>query len=109
MASYSIAARSSKALTESFAIYYGEKYGIRVNEIDCGAIDTPIFEKNMPKKEGDVFQKMMADLTPLKKNGKMKDVVDMIMFLSDPNLSSFMTGQHITLDGGFTLPFRSTL
>eukprot|EP01084_Bolivina_argentea_P143342 251751_1 len=106
---YCIAARAAKALTQSYAIYYGEQYGIRVNGIDLGVIDTPIFTKNMSNAERNEFFKAMIDLTPLKKNGTIKDAVDMIMFLSDPNKSSFVTGQHFTVDGGFTVPFRAKL
>eukprot|EP00483_Globobulimina_turgida_P010406 UN10427 len=90
---YTIAARASKALTQNFAIHYGEQYGIRVNGIDCGVIDSGIFEKNHDsKKEVEEFMSSMVDLTPLKKIGSMKDVVEMIMFLSDP------INHHLLLD-----------
>ena len=91
---YCVAKRGLQMLTTSYALYFG-KYNIRVNTIECGYILTPAHEG-------------VANITPLNKIGKTKDIVDAIMFLSNPNKSSFITGQNIVVDGGLALPLVHT-
>ena len=66
---------------------------IRINSVSPGGI-----YRNQPKK----FVKKYLDKTPLKRMGKESDVVNTLLFLSS-NLSSYITGQNIIVDGGYSV------
>merc|ERR1711933_562383 len=98
-------------LTNAYSLYYG-KYGIRVNNIEPGHIETPIhtnriasFYKSTEKaqKYYKKTAKAFESITPIGRLGQTKDIVDAIIFLSDPNKSGFITGQNIIIDGGLSL------
>ena len=40
---------------------------------------------------------------PLKKMGTAEDVAKLVVYLSDDNVASFMTGTEILIDGGMVL------
>ncbi len=65
---------------------------IRVNAISPGGIF-----RNQPKQ----FIKKYLVKTPLKRMGKEDDIVNAIIFLSC-NLSSYITGQNLIVDGGYS-------
>ena len=65
---------------------------IRVNAISPGGIF-----RNQPKQ----FIKKYLIKTPLKRMGKEDDIVNAIIFLSC-NLSSYITGQNLIVDGGYS-------
>ena len=70
---------------------------INVNCICPGVIDTPM---NARFSKEDIDE--LINETPLGRLGTPKDVANLVWFLSQEQ-SSFITGQIITLDGGFTL------
>ena len=53
--------------------------------------------RNQPKE----FVKRYLTKTPLKRMGKEDDIVNAIIYLSS-NLSSYVTGQNLVVDGGYT-------
>lgn len=57
----------------------------------------------MPKQFEKVWSEQGAKVNPMKRIGRLDDVVNMVMYLSNNKLSSWITGQVITLDGGYTL------
>tara|TARA_B100001964_G_scaffold244073_1_gene324139 strand:+ start:2191 stop:2946 length:756 start_codon:yes stop_codon:yes gene_type:complete len=65
---------------------------IRVNAISPGGI----FRKQ-PKK----FIKKYLNKTPLRRMGNEEDIVNTIIFLAS-NLSSYITGQNLIVDGGYS-------
>lgn len=71
--------------------------GIRVNSVAPGVIHTDMM---------DDFSKQtlenLAEETPLRKLGSPKDVAEIVSFLASDN-SSFITGQVVGVDGGFTI------
>ena len=71
--------------------------GIRVNCIAPGVIDT---EMNSHLSEDDM--KALADETPLCRIGKPEEVAGAVSFLASDD-SSFITGQTISVDGGFAI------
>jgi 3-oxoacyl-[acyl-carrier protein] reductase len=85
---------SSKAavmgLTRSLAIHLGP-LGITVNCVNPGTIETPM--------TADVAREALAARTPLRRNGTPEDVADMIVVLSSER-SSFVTGAHLSINGG---------
>ena len=85
-----------KMLTKSLAKDYGE-YGIRVNNLGPGYIQTEMTEKLDKHVIDD-----MKNNTPLNKLGLSVDVANLACFLSS-ELSSYITGQVINVDGGMTI------
>jgi NAD(P)-dependent dehydrogenase (short-subunit alcohol dehydrogenase family) len=73
--------------------------GIRVNTVCPGYILTAIFEDGFGPGHPD-YDAAIRD-TPMGRIGAPDDIVGAALFLASP-ASAFMTGQAITVDGGFT-------
>ncbi|TAK53903.1 MAG: glucose 1-dehydrogenase [Gammaproteobacteria bacterium] len=72
-------------------------YGIRVNSIHPGLIDTPMLDV-IPRED----LKTLIDGVPLRRIGTSEDVVEIAMYLAS-GLSSYVTGSEFVVDGGFGL------
>jgi len=73
------------------------RYGIRVNNVCPGVIETPFHEKfSTPE-----FVKAFAEKTPLGRNGTAEDVAKVILFLASSEAAGFVTGEYIAVNGGF--------
>jgi NAD(P)-dependent dehydrogenase (short-subunit alcohol dehydrogenase family) len=75
------------------------QYGIRVNSVRPGLTRTDATDRvftNEPMVEAFVAQQ------PLARSGEANDVAGAIRYLAGPE-SSWVTGQHLTVDGGHTL------
>lgn len=82
------------SLTKSFARYF--KGNIRVNCVAPGLIDTPLTDSTGEDPS------WTTDYSIIKRIGKPEEIADsIIFFLSDK--SSYITGQILAVDGGFTL------
>ena len=72
--------------------------GIRVNAIAPGPIDTPLVqEMHTPEARAG-----WIDRVPQHRYGSPREVAGAALFLLDDDRSSFVTGQTICVDGGFT-------
>lgn len=92
---YSLTKFGINGLTKSLARELGE-YGILVNSVAPGYINTEMTEKNISKDE----QNKIKDTIPLKRFAEPIEIAKIIAFLvSDDN--SYITGQTIIADGGF--------
>jgi len=102
-----LAYTSSKAavinFSRSLALETAE-YGIRVNSICPGAIDTPLLQRQFADgKKGP--QGTLDDLIlmhPLGRLGKPEEIAGPILFLCSDE-ASFMTGSALVVDGGYTI------
>ncbi|MBN1796146.1 MAG: glucose 1-dehydrogenase [Sedimentisphaerales bacterium] len=71
------------------------KYGIRVNCVVPGLIDTRFHDQfSTPERK-----KKIARQTPLKRNGTAEDIAKAILFLAS-DAAGFITGESIAVNGG---------
>jgi len=82
------------SLTKSYARYFGED--IRVNAVAPGLIDTPLTASSGEDPA------VTTDYSIIKRMGKPEEIANAINFLLS-NEASFITGQILAVDGGFTL------
>jgi len=93
------------ALTRAMAIEFAPE-NIRVNAILPGAVDTPMLRASMVRglSDGSVNERLenLARKTVNGRIGQPEEIAKVIYFLADSNMSSFMTGQALVVDGGAT-------
>ena len=90
-------------LTKSMAIDYS-KNNIRVNCVCPGIIDTPLNEKSFSENNDEDINLVRAKkekLSPLGRLGTTKDVANAMLFLAS-DMSSYITGTSLIVDGGYT-------
>ncbi len=98
--SYGAAKASLLALTRYAASFYG-KYNIRCNALVPGAFPNIGADSyNSPKDEG--FVKRLESRTALNRVGVVDDLKGPLIFLAS-DASSYVTGQNIVVDGGWTI------
>jgi NAD(P)-dependent dehydrogenase (short-subunit alcohol dehydrogenase family) len=98
LAAYHGAKHGVIGLTRSAALEYAAR-GIRVNAVCPGTIDTPMVSKML-----DSGMLAMDDLLrdlPMKRLGHGEEIADAVLWLCSPG-STFVTGQALAVDGGFT-------
>jgi NAD(P)-dependent dehydrogenase (short-subunit alcohol dehydrogenase family) len=82
-------------------------FNIRVNSLSPGMIATPIFAANRELADEELRQveaivrEWGSKYTPLGRAGEPEDIAGPALFLAS-DLSSFMTGQDLIVDGGLT-------
>ena len=91
-ASYSVSKSGVIGLTKYLASYWGEN-NIRVNSISPGGVYSG---------QNDTFVSKYSSKVPLGRMTKEKDILGLAIFLAS-DASSYITGQNIIIDGGFTL------
>jgi NAD(P)-dependent dehydrogenase (short-subunit alcohol dehydrogenase family) len=87
----------AELLTKALAIDWAER-GVRVNALAPGWVDTDLTHKLL---EHDVHGQRMLSGTPMGRFGTPRDMAGGVVFLAS-NASSFMTGQSLVIDGGWT-------
>ncbi len=90
---YSASKAGVVGLTRVLALELG-KYGVLVNAVAPGLIDTPLTQK-LPE---NIKEKLIL-AQPTKSMGQAKDIANVVAFLSDDK-TQFITGQTIYVDGG---------
>lgn len=82
---------------------------VRVNAVLPGAIDTSMLREGLSGGGSDLGD--IIARTPLGRVGQPEEVAHAVVFLSDPERASFITGQTLTIDGGVmsSLPTASPL
>ncbi len=76
---------------------------IRVNAVNPGPVETPIFGKTgMPEDQLNGFAQAMQNRVPLKRFGKPEDIANLVSFLASDD-ASFITGSEYNIDGGINI------
>jgi NAD(P)-dependent dehydrogenase (short-subunit alcohol dehydrogenase family) len=94
--SYNVAKAGINALTRSVAVHYGAR-GIRCNSIAPGVFATPALTAELPRER----YASVARSHLLNRMGRPEELGNVVVFLAS-DLSSFITGAVIPVDGGQT-------
>jgi 2-hydroxycyclohexanecarboxyl-CoA dehydrogenase len=98
MTSYVAAKSAVNGLTKALALEYGP-YGITVNAVPPGFIDTPMLRRQESKGLMGEGVDHHAALTPVRRIGRPEDVAAMCSFLVRDE-ASYVTGQVLGVNGG---------
>ena len=85
-------------LTKTAALEYAQQ-GMRINAVCPGAIETPMLEEFTGGDSKTL--EYMKSLHPIGRLGKPEEIADAVVWLCSDE-ASFVLGQGITIDGGFT-------
>jgi NAD(P)-dependent dehydrogenase (short-subunit alcohol dehydrogenase family) len=92
---YAASKHAVEGLTKSAALEAGG-FGVRVNAIAPGPIDTGMLDRFTGGADGKAH---MATLNPLKRIGRPDEIAHAILFVTSDE-ASFVTGHILTVDGG---------
>ena len=98
--SYSAVKAALLAFTRYVASFYGE-YGVRCNAILAGTFPHVGIESNS-KVDDHEFLERLAKRTVLGRVGRVEDLKGILIYLSS-DASAYVTGQGISIDGGWTI------
>ncbi|UCH08008.1 MAG: SDR family oxidoreductase [Deltaproteobacteria bacterium] len=103
LTAYAASKGAISAFTRTLALEVAE-YGITVNAILPGWIDTPLSEPMAEdlKMDQDEFNIWLGKSVPMKRMGKTSELGDLGVFLGSDE-STYITGQEIIIDGGNTI------
>lgn len=104
---YFVAYTASKAAVVNFSRSLAletANYGVRVNVVCPGAIDTPLLQRQFAdgKKGPQGTMEDLVGMHPLGRLGQPEEISKPILFLSSEE-ASFMTGSVLVVDGGYTI------
>ena len=74
------------------------RYGIRVNAVAPGPVNTPMVKAMHVDKDRALWSRHL----PMRRYGEPGEIASVIEFLLDDTRSSYMTGEIVAVDGGFS-------
>jgi len=95
LAAYAASKSAVEGLTKVGAIE-GAAFGVRVNAIAPGPIDTPMLERVASTRGG---KAAISASIPLRRAGRPEEAADLILYLCSAR-ASYVTGQSVAIDGG---------
>ncbi|HEV2968350.1 MAG TPA: SDR family oxidoreductase [Pirellulales bacterium] len=88
-------------LTRQMAMEYA-RYGIRVNAIGCGTVDTPIVHQSAAESgDPEAFWQTLRSNHPIGRIASADEIAGFFTYMAS-ELASFFTGSILMMDGGFT-------
>lgn len=88
-------------MVRQMAVEYAP-YGIRVNAIACGTVDTPIVHRSAAASgNAESYWAMLKDAHPIGRIASAEEVADFFTYMASDR-ASFFTGSIIMMDGGYT-------
>ena len=96
LSAYNAAKHGVVGLTRNAALEFAP-FGVRVNCICPGVIETPLVTNQFMEMEG--ARKMLDSMHPLGRIGQPQEVAKVVLFLASDD-SSFVTGHALAVDGG---------
>lgn len=96
---YSAAKGAISALTRTMAVEYAE-VGIRVNAVAPGSVRTALVEQGI--RDGSIVLEQLLPEIPMRRQGTPDEIAAVVRFLAGPH-ASYITGQTIVVDGGWTI------
>ncbi|MDQ0871819.1 NAD(P)-dependent dehydrogenase (short-subunit alcohol dehydrogenase family) [Paenibacillus sp. V4I3] len=99
---YSSAKAGIENFTQWLAVHMAEA-GIRVNAIAPGFFLTEQNRRLLTNEDGSLTERSQKILshTPMRRFGNSEDLLGTLLWLADENMSGFVTGITIPVDGGF--------
>ena len=98
-AGYSMSKAAVVGITRQMATDFGPS-GIRVNAVSPGLVETPLTAERIRSEPW--RRQIMIEQTPLPRVGTPEDIARAVRFLASDE-ASFITGQVLTVDGGWTM------
>jgi len=92
---------TTMALTKSLAKELA-RHGIRANCVSIGLVRTDRFDEHARAPDEERMKKILAQY-PLRRLGLPSDVAPLVLLLASP-LSGWITGQVISVNGGYAMP-----
>ncbi len=97
---YHAAKHGVLGLTKSAALEYAAQ-GIRINAVCPGLIETPMAESMRAGGQTEALEGMLT-LVPIGRYGRPDEIADAVLWLCSDR-ASFVVGQSLSVDGGFTM------
>lgn len=99
-ASYHGAKHGIHSLTKSAALEYATR-NIRINAVCPGLIWTPMVEQMVANGQKEAMN-AMVDFIPMRRHGRAEEIANAVLWLCS-SASSYVTGQAISVDGGYVM------
>jgi NAD(P)-dependent dehydrogenase (short-subunit alcohol dehydrogenase family) len=89
-------------LTKAMALEYS-RYGIRINCVCPGAVDTPMVDRELAffENPSEVRKNVILD-HPIGRIGRPEEIAEAVLFLASER-SSFIIGESLVVDGGYII------
>ena len=78
------------------------RFGIRANAVSLALVGTDNFDAHAGRPQDEQMKKILAQY-PLRRIGRPEDITPMVLLLASP-LSSWTTGQVVSVNGGYAMP-----